>query len=277
MSGNILKRLQVKTLNWLVGVALTLSPSLSFGQAELPFVMTQEAYNEGVNVTAAGKADPYWDSGRNGIHVGGGGILSSSGGWDWDDKYVIIQLKDIPTTLTFSGDQSGAATQVVWYVATSENGSDYAEIWSSANKPSNQTLDLPESTKFVKICYSGNLEGWIYDVSIEAKYCTFKVISDGVIKITESIKPNYPIPAVDNNQTKECHTFSGWDKEIPTIMPNEDFTLTALFNVIKYTSHFKIKNEELGVTMLEDFDISFDCSTNIGLISATLASLFSDV
>ena len=260
MSKNILKQVRTKTLNWVIGATLMFTPAVSFGQAELPFTMTEAALNEGKNVTASGKATPYWDSNYNGIHFGGSGAFSSSEGWDWDDKYVIIKLKDIPKALIFSGNQSGAATFVEWYVATSEDGSDYTNvIWSSTNKPSNKRLDLPESAKFVKICYSGNLEGWIYDVSIEAKYCTFKVISDGVIKITESIKPNYPIPAVDNNQTKECHTFSGWDKEIPTIMPNEDFTLTALFNVIKYTSHFKIKNEELGVTMLEDFDISFDC------------------
>ena len=260
MSKNILKQVRTKTLNWVIGATLMFTPAVSFGQAELPFTMTEAALNEGVNVTASGEATPYWDSNYNGIHFGGSGAFSSSGGWDWDDKYVIIKLKDIPKALIFSGDQSGAATGVEWYVATSKDGSDYTNvIWSSTSKPSNKSLDLPESAKFVKICYSGNLEGWIYDVSIEAKYCTFKVISDGVIKITESIKPNYPIPAVDNNQTKECHTFSGWDKEIPTIMPNEDFTLTALFNVIKYTSHFKIKNEELGVTMLEDFDISFDC------------------
>ena len=260
MSKNIVNFLRTKTLTYLVGAVLMFSPLFVSGQAQLPFTMTEAALNEGVNVTASGKATPYWDSNYNGIHFGGRGAFSSSGGWDWDDKYVIIKLKDIPKALIFSGNQSGAATGVEWYVATSEDGSDYTNvIWSSTSKPSNKRLDLPESAKFVKICYSGNLEGWIYDVSIEAKYCTFKVISDGVIKITESIKPNYPIPAVDNNQTKECHTFSGWDKEIPTIMPNEDFTLTALFNVIKYTSHFKIKNEELGVTMLEDFDISFDC------------------
>lgn len=269
MSGNILKRLQVKTLNWLVGVALTLSPSLSFGQAELPFNMTEAAFNEGVSVTASGKATPYWDSDYNGIHFGGSGIFSDKEGWDWDDKYVIIQLKDIPTTLTFSGNQSGTATKVEWYVATSENGVDYANIWSSSSKPSNQTLDLPESTKFVKICYSGNLEGWIYDVSIEAKYCTFKVVSEGVIKMQESIKPNYPVPAVDNNQTKDCHTFAGWDKEIPSVMPNEDLTLTATFSINQYTSHFKVSNEELGVT-LGDYDQTFDCGAAVSVTDPSL-------
>jgi hypothetical protein len=46
MSKNILKQVKTKTLNWVIGATLMFTPAVSFGQAELPFTMTQEALND---------------------------------------------------------------------------------------------------------------------------------------------------------------------------------------------------------------------------------------
>ena len=67
MSKNIVNFLRTKTLTYLLGAVLMFSPLFVSGQAQLPFTMTEAALNEGVNVTASGKATPYWDSNYNGI------------------------------------------------------------------------------------------------------------------------------------------------------------------------------------------------------------------
>ena len=41
-----------------------------------------------------------------------------------------------------------------------------------------------------------------------------------------------------SNPTKEGYTFKGWDKEIPDIMPTENITIKALWDVNKYTITF---------------------------------------
>lgn len=253
MSSNILKRLQVKTLKWFVGAAMTMAPIVSFAQAELPFVMTQEAYNEGANVTAAGKASPYWDSDKNGVHVGGSGAFSSSGGWDWDDKYVIIHVKDVPSSITFSTSHSGAATDPEWYLSSSNNGSAWKQEWFSTSKVTNHTVELPSDCRYIKICYSGNLEGWMYDISISAKYYTFKAIAEDVTIANEQIKPYYPLPTL-SAPDKDCHHFTGWSPSA-TVMPESDLTQIAQYAINQYTSNFTFCNEAYSKT--------FNCGSTV--------------
>ena len=49
------------------------------------------------------------------------------------------------------------------------------------------------------------------------------------------VKPSDP--------AKEGHTFTGWDKEIPTSMPDNDLTFTAQFSVNNYTLTYKVDGE----------------------------------
>lgn len=274
MSGNILNRLQVKTLNWLVGVALTLFPSLSFGQAELPFTMTEEAYNNSSIVVKKEASEVAWESGDNAVKLG-----DWTDGFSWKDKYIDIALKESPESISFQVQSKGAAlifsvTDAEWYVKeSSDNTWGDEKIWVDNETHQDAwsktfTIPLKPSTRYVRLCYSGNFGGFFKDINITPKKYSLKVISDGVALIDEMLKPNASIPNIED-PTKDCHTFIGWDKEIPSVMPESDLTITAQFSINQYTSHFKVSNEELGVT-LEDYDKTFDCGAAVSVTDPSL-------
>ena len=263
MSSNIVKFLRTKTLAQIVVAIFAIFPLSSLAQATLPFTMTEAEFTAASAVSVSGKKAPYWDSSKNGIHFGGSGIFDSEGGWDWDDKYTIISFSDVPDSITFSTEHSSAATGVSWSLSVCQNLENWEEIWSSANAVKGHTVDLPDTARFVKLCYSGNLEAWMYDIKIKEKIYTFSVVSGDKELLNAKLKPYYSLPPFEN-PTKDCYTFSGWDKEVPAVMPESDLTLTAQFDAIQYTSHFKVSNPELGVEVA-DFDKVFDCGTAVSV------------
>lgn len=263
MSGNTLNRLQVKTLNWLVGVALTLFPTLSFGQAELPFTMTEEALNNSKICYISGTDKYSWD---NGVVIGNGSILSGGGGWNWDDKTLRINISGHPDSIFFSASHSGAATDPAWYLKESENGADWTTLVETT-KGQDYAVKLSPTTKYVAITYSGNLAGYIKNLRITPIY-NLKVISEGEVLRDEFVRAGSEI-TVNEQPSKDCHAFIGWDKEVPSIMPAGDLILTAQFSINQYTSHFKVSNEELGVT-LEDYDQTFDCGAAVSVTDPSL-------
>lgn len=263
MSSNIVKFLRTKTLAQIVVAIFAILPLSSLAQATLPFTMTEAEFTAASAVSVKGKKAPYWDSSKNGIHFGGSGIFDSEGGWDWDDKYTIISFSDVPDSITFSTEHSSAATGVSWSLSVCQNLENWEEIWSSANAVKGHTVDLPDTARFVKLCYSGNLEAWMYDIKIKEKIYTFSVVSGDKELLNAKLKPYYSLPPFEN-PTKDCYTFRGWDKEVPAVMPESDLTLTAQFDAIQYTSHFKVSNPELGVEVA-DFDKVFDCGTAVSV------------
>lgn len=263
MSSNIVKFLRTKTLAQIVVAIFAILPLSSLAQATLPFTMTEAEFTAASAVSAVGKKAPYWDSSKNGIHFGGSGILDSEGGWDWGDKYTIISFTDVPDSITFSTAHSSAATGVSWSLSVCQNIENWKEIWSSASAVKGHTVDLPDTARFVKLCYKGNLEAWMYDIVIDEKTYIFRVVSDDKEVLSANVKPYYSLPLLEQ-PTKDCYTFSGWDKEVPAVMPESDLTLTAQFDAIQYTSHFKVSNPELGVEVA-DFDKVFDCGTAVSV------------
>jgi uncharacterized repeat protein (TIGR02543 family) len=59
---------------------------------------------------------------------------------------------------------------------------------------------------------------------------------------------NIPIP------TKEGHTFSGWDQQIPLFMPASNVTITAQFEVNQYTITFDSQGGSFVSPMTKDFE-----------------------
>ena len=103
------------------------------------------------------------------------------GGTDWDDKYVVLRFEGIPDKLTFQHKCKskiltglGEVTQAGWYVLESTDGnfSDSKTWTSSLDDQSNYTnvsIDLQPSTRYVKLCYSGNYAGVFKDIHISER------------------------------------------------------------------------------------------------------------
>ena len=80
-----------------------------------------------------------------------------------------------------------------WYVAQSENGTDWTDIWSNSRNssdwietPVKKALD--PSTRYIKLCYSGNFAGYFKDVTItEKKQFDAENVDFGDIEINSEV------------------------------------------------------------------------------------------
>ena len=89
------------------------------------------------------------------------------------------------------------------------------------------------------------------DMTLKAKWeekeYTVIFVSDNNIISEKKQKFNSPID-VPNDPVKEGYTFIGWDKELPQVMPSEDMTFNAEFEVNKYTITFVFDGAETKIT-----------------------------
>lgn len=135
----------------------------------LPVTMSSDLWNNS-NFKVASEGKNSWD-GSKGIVLGN----TTGGGFNWDDKYVILHFEGIPDKLTFDiATSSKNATQVEWYVqesATNSFSSNLATYTHVSEDFVSQTVQLAPTTRYIKLCYSGNFGGYIRNVHIsELKY-----------------------------------------------------------------------------------------------------------
>lgn len=135
-----------------------------WGQLPYNTEMAQGHYNDG-SVRVGSSGTIAWSSG---VKLGN----STGGGFNWDDKYIIIALSTdgVPKEVSFTYyNSSGAATGSEWYVAESADNSSFSEAasWSETNKNStSKTVALKKSTKYIKLCYSGNFAGTFANIKV---------------------------------------------------------------------------------------------------------------
>lgn len=143
----------------------------------LPITMSSDLWNNS-NFKVASEGNNSWD-GSKGIVLGD----PTGDGGNWDDRYVILHFEGIPDKLTFDiatdacslCQTLGGATKVEWYVQESTNTTfNGAKIWTStadATSFSSHTVQLAPTTRYIKLCYSGNFGGDFRNVRIsELKY-----------------------------------------------------------------------------------------------------------
>lgn len=128
----------------------------------VPFTYSQTMYNDGSITTQ--KVTSSWD--------GSNQVKFEGGGFNWDDKYIVIHFSGIPDKVSFQYKTSSvAATDADWYVQESANGSSWSEVWSQDNKASTSwtsvsNKQLATTTRYLKFCYSGNLTGYFKDIKV---------------------------------------------------------------------------------------------------------------
>ena len=136
------------------------------------FTYTQAMYNDGsITTTKSSATGTEWTS--SGVRLGGSNTaLVCSESTNWDDKYIDIKFLGIPEKVTFKiAVNSSRTTGDYWYVKESANGSTWSdEKWSSEHNGTSfsgtQTVNLSSSTRYIRLCYSGNYAGYFKDVTV---------------------------------------------------------------------------------------------------------------
>lgn len=116
---------------------------------------------------------------NDGIHFGEPNIGGDDGGWNWNDKYIIIEFTGVPDSLFFTTATTGSAgmdnpldagdnatNNKFFYVSAGTSKDNLNEIWSSTSQTNTYKEKLDPSVRFLKLCYTGNLEGWFKNVRI---------------------------------------------------------------------------------------------------------------
>lgn len=111
-----------------------------------------------------------WDNGirfSDDDKVAGVGGGRYDGGYNWNDKYTILYFTGVPHKLSFTTSTDDYATTDgngwFFYVADAETNS---VLWSSESETNTVETELPKSTRYLKLCYTGNLRGWFKNISI---------------------------------------------------------------------------------------------------------------
>lgn len=111
-----------------------------------------------------------WDNGirfSDDDKVSGVGGGRYDGGYNWNDKYTILYFAGVPYKLSFTTSTDNYATTgddgLFFYVADAETNS---VLWSSKSETNTVETELPKSTRYLKLCYTGNLRGWFKNIEV---------------------------------------------------------------------------------------------------------------
>ena len=144
------------------------------------FTYTQAMFNDGTITTqkVAGKSCN-WD---------GNGVKLESDATNWDDKFIVIHFAGIPKDISFKYKASNSNVsnglnqyrEADWYIAEGSEGPN-GEImwlenypWKNLGEDKSNSTDwvtvsnqpLQSTTRYLKLCYSGNFAGYYSDIVV---------------------------------------------------------------------------------------------------------------
>ena len=182
-------------------------PSMAMAELAYNVPFTETDWNDETTIVAD-EGDNAWSS-KHGICLGNNVL----GGFDYDDKYVVIALANnaTPTRVTATTktrDTAGlntGATRVYFSVSVSADNENFAEVWTSESKKNDIDVTLPADTRYLKVLYSGNFAGCVEGLTVYGE-----VVETGVedLKAPQStavkVMMNGQIYIVKDNQMYDC-------------------------------------------------------------------------
>ena len=182
-------------------------PSMAMAELAYNVPFTEADWNDETTIVVD-EGDNAWSS-KHGICLGNNVL----GGFDFDDKYVVIALANnaTPTRVTATTktrDTAGlntGATRVYFSVSVSADNENFAEVWTSESKKNDIDVTLPADTRYLKVLYSGNFAGCVEGLTVYGE-----VVETGVedLKAPQStavkVMMNGQIYIVKDNQMYDC-------------------------------------------------------------------------
>ena len=154
--------------------------------------LTQENYIKDFQYSyqdpAADPKSPMGPDWNDGIYFGGEGTLDGDEGWNWGEKYIIINFSGVPDSIYFTANRSNTATGTIKLSikqGTSPNNFE-ENIWESSEASNNnigRKLKSDPTYNYIKISYEGNLWGRFKDVRI-TELNQFEAIDANKQKVT---------------------------------------------------------------------------------------------
>ena len=142
-----------------------------------------------------------WDGGA--VRCGGSSTGITSGpAWNWDDKYFDVKLDaGVPNKLTFQyKGNSGASTQVEYYVKESVDGQTWTDLWSTTSNTTSYasvSKNLKATTKYLRFCWSGNFAGYFKDIKVTEKILMGtpnpETLDFGTVKVDEQAEQTFTL------------------------------------------------------------------------------------
>ena len=188
-------------------VVSVVMPCMAMAELAYNVPFTETDWNDETTIVAD-EGDNAWSS-NHGICLGNNVL----GGFDYDDKYVVIALANnaTPTRVTATTktrDTAGlntGATRVYFSVSVSADNENFAEVWTSESKKNDIDVTLSADTRYLKVLYSGNFAGCVEGLTVYGEVVETGV-EDLIAPQSTAVKVmmNGQIYIVKDNQMYDC-------------------------------------------------------------------------
>ena len=188
-------------------VASVVMPAMAMAELAYNVPFSEADWNDETTIVAD-EGDNAWSS-KHGICLGNNVL----GGFDYEDKYVVIALANnaTPTRVTATTktrDTAGlntGATRVYFSVSVSADNENFAEVWTSESKKNDIDVTLPADTRYLKVLYSGNFAGCVEGLTVYGEVVETGV-EDLIAPQSTAVKvmKNGQMYIVKDNQMYDC-------------------------------------------------------------------------
>ena len=182
-------------------------PSMAMAELAYNVPFTEADWDDETTIVAD-EGDNEWSS-KHGICLGNNVL----GGFDFDDKYVVIALANnaTPTRVTATTktrDTAGlntGASSVYFSISESADNETFTEVWTSGSKKNDIDVTLSADTRYLKVLYSGNFAGCVEGLTVYGEVVETGV-EDLIAPQSTAVKVmmNGQIYIVKDNQMYDC-------------------------------------------------------------------------
>ena len=173
--------------------------------------------------------------------------------------YTFVRWENLPSSMPAEEVTIKAIWQINKYTVTfdTDGGSDVASITQDYDTP---VLAPSNPTKegYTFIGWDKEIPSKMpaEDVAVKAQWqineYTLTYYVDGEVYKSEKLEYNSHVTA-EKEPSKTGYSFSGWNEEIPTVMPASDVTITGSFTIRQYTISFETNGGSTVAPITQDY------------------------